>query len=94
MDYLKNFVKGTPKNREYMLETFRALCEPADWQNMLCEEGPQEPTPALSDGKSLPAVKVDPNMQISLQIHIDPNTPDEKIETIFKNMRKYLLGKE
>jgi hypothetical protein len=33
-------------------------------------------------------------LQVNLQVHIDPNTPDEKIETIFKNMRKYLLGQE
>jgi hypothetical protein len=26
-------------------------------------------------------------------VHIDPAAPDEKIETIFKNMREYLLGK-
>ncbi len=94
IDYFGNFVKTTPKNREYMLETFRALSEPADWQDTLFEEEPQEPVAALSAGETFPNVKVDPNMQISIQVHIDPNTPDDKIETIFKNMRKYLLGKE
>jgi hypothetical protein len=94
MDYLKNYVKTTPKNREYMLVTFRALSEPADWQDILGEEEPQEPVTAISAVETLPNVNVNPNRQISIQVHIDPNTPDDKIETIFKNMRKYLLGKE
>ena len=32
-------------------------------------------------------------MQLTIQIHIDPQTSDEKIEVIFKNMQKYLLKK-
>jgi hypothetical protein len=63
-----------------MLDTFRALCELADFQNDMYVEGPA------------PSVKVNPNLQLNIQVHIDPNTPDAKIDAIFKSMRKYLLS--
>jgi hypothetical protein len=90
LDYIKRSVKASPKNMELMLQTFRSLSELADFQDLLCNEGTteQELPPTI------PEVKVNPNLQLNLQIHIDPNTPDDKIETIFRNMRKYLLGKE
>jgi hypothetical protein len=92
-DYLESNVKATNKELDNLVYTFRALCDLADFQDILCEEGSPEveqlPTP-----ENLPDVKVNPNLQLNIQVHIDPSTPDDKIETIFKNMRRYLLGKE
>jgi hypothetical protein len=90
LEFLKANVEATPRDIELMLQTFRCLTEPADFQELLNQEGPADPIkPETSD----PAVKVNPNLQLNIQVHIDPATPDDKIETIFKNMRKYLLGK-
>jgi hypothetical protein len=55
------------------------------------EENPGET--ALVEEIKMPEVKINPNLQLNIQIHIDPATSDQKIETIFKNMRKYLLEK-
>jgi hypothetical protein len=41
-----------------------------------------------------PKVKILPNLQLNIQIHISPDTSDEKIEVIFKNMRKYLIDND
>jgi hypothetical protein len=73
---------------DLVIQTFRSLCESADFQETIWEND------ALPVKKERPEIKVNPNMQITIQVHIDPTTPDDKIETIFKNMRKYLLGKE
>jgi hypothetical protein len=94
LDYLKHDVKSSPKDLELMLQTFRNLSELADFQDILCEEGVGGLVPAAAIPETEPEVKVNPHLQLSIQIHIDPNTPDDKIETIFKNMRRYLLGKE
>ena len=76
-----------------MVETFRRLSDLADFQDLLCKEGPYEELPS-NKKETLADVKINPNLQLNIQIHIDPGTPDEKIDTIFKNMRKYLLEKE
>jgi hypothetical protein len=96
LDYFKSKVSGTPREIEYCLETFRALSEMADFQDTLNDYDYVEPavTPKMPELETIPQLKVDPNLQMNIQIHIDPNTPDEKIETIFKYMRKYLLGKD
>ncbi len=39
-------------------------------------------------------VKIAPNLQLNIEIHIGADTPDDKIEEIFKNMKKYLLTDE
>jgi len=74
-----------------MLQTFRNLSELADFQDILCQAGPGGT--ASETPENVSKVKVNPNLQFNIQVHIDPNTPDAKIELIFKNMRKY-LGKE
>jgi hypothetical protein len=94
LDFFKRKVKTSPVEMERILQTFRNLVEPADFQDLLCEEGPDQPQPSADDNVPGLRVKVNPNLQINLQVHIDPDTSDEKIETIFKNMRKYLLGKD
>jgi hypothetical protein len=94
MDYLKRSVKASPRERVLMVKTFRYLSEPADFQDMLCELESDKLAQSKKEEEAAPNIKVNPNLQLNIQVHIDPDTPDEKIETIFKNMRKYLLGKE
>jgi hypothetical protein len=67
-----------------MLETFRALNELADFQNIVSDNDSNQAVP--TEEEKMPEVKVNPNLQLNIQIHIDPDTPDEKIETIFKNL--------
>ena len=90
-EMLKKGSKSTTKEVTLMVRTFRALCELADFQDLLNCSPPV--TPAGGAQENLASLKVNPNLQLNIQIHIDPNTPDEKIEVIFQNMRKYLLGK-
>jgi hypothetical protein len=96
LDYFKSKVDATPRELEYCLETFRALSEMADFQDSLNDFDYVEPAvmPKMPDLETIPRLKVDSNLPVNIQIHIDPSTPDEKIETIFKYMRKYLLEKE
>ena len=96
LDYFRSKVDAKPSELEYCLETFRALSEMADFQDSLNDFDYVEPavTPKMPELETLPRLKVDSNLPVNIQIHIDPNTPDEKIETIFKYMRKYLLEKE
>jgi hypothetical protein len=92
-DIFKNRTKASEKKITFMLETFRVMNEFADYQDLM--DGSKSNallTPATHETE--PQVIVNPNLQWNIQVHIDPNTPDDKIETIFKNMRKYLLGKE
>jgi hypothetical protein len=92
LEYLKSCVKAKPKEIVSMLDTFRLLSETADFQDLLYETETDVRAPVTEEEK-VPDVKVNPNLQLNIQIHIDPNTPDEKIEVIFKNMKKYLLRK-
>jgi hypothetical protein len=95
LDFLKSNVDASPRDLGLMLDTFRMLVEPADFQDLLCvAEDPVEPPTPVKDRIPAAEIKVNPNLQVSIQVHIDPATPDEKIETIFKNMRKYLLDKD
>ena len=50
------------------------------------ESIPEEP------GK--PLAKVVPRLQLNIEIHIAADTPDNKIEAIFRHMRDYLLKDE
>ena len=84
--------KASAREISLMVETFRNLSELADFQDLLCVEGTERP-PSIEEIKAMPDVKIDPNLQLNIQIHIHPDTPEEKIEAIFKNMRKYLLVK-
>lgn len=93
MDYLKSCVKAKPKEIDSMIYVFRLLSETADFQDLLCESE-ADGIVKVTEEEKVANVKVNPNLQLNIQIHIDPNTPDEKIEVIFKNMKKYLLGKD
>jgi hypothetical protein len=44
--------------------------------------------------KVMPAIDIPPKLQLNIEIHIGADVSDEKIETIFKNMKKYLLTNE
>jgi hypothetical protein len=93
MDYLESCVKAKPKEMQLMVDAFRLLSETADFQDLLCVSGSGEST-STNEGEKVANVKVNPNLQLNIQIHIDPNTPEDKIEAIFKNMKKYLLPKD
>jgi hypothetical protein len=54
----------------------------------------ESPQPITPDAIIKPAVDVTPKLQLNIEIHIAADTPDEKIETIFRNMKKYLLTNE
>ncbi len=92
LDFLKQEgVKRSSRDLSLTLDTFRSLCDLADFQGIMSEEG----TVASDEEKNQKSeIKVNPNLQMNIEIHIAPDTPEEKIESIFKNMRKYLLGKE
>jgi hypothetical protein len=44
------------------------------------------------NGKSKTTLSISPNLQLNIQIHIAADTPEDKIEAIFRNMRVYLLN--
>jgi len=92
-DFFKQKTKSSVKELGFLIQTFRILCDFADFQDLM-DPGYNGLLPSLKEEVKEPQVKVDPNLQLNVQVLIDPNTPDDKIETIFKNMRKYLLGKE
>jgi len=91
-DLIKKDSGATAKAALQMLVTFHVLCELADFQDLLSPEQASEPLPLPNKGDI--EIKINPNLQLNIQIHIDPQTPDEKIEAIFRNMRKYLLGRK
>ncbi len=96
LDYFETHVEATPREMEYCLETFRAICELADFQDILDEYDYVEPLRPVENmvEDSVSTVKVDSGLPMNIQIHIDSNTSNEKIDYIFKSMRKHLLGKE
>lgn len=73
---------------EKMLSTLKTLCSLADFSAV--------PTPKYEElgGAEGRRVKVEPKIQLNIEIHIAADTPDDKIKTIFENMKKYLLTNE
>lgn len=91
--YFKQQTGKTGSVIEKMFTTFRALCSHADFAGVgvvLEELTPEYRREEAEEGK----VKIEPKIQLNIEIHIAPDTPDEKIETIFKNMKRYLLSNE
>lgn len=77
-----------------MVTTFRTLCSLADFA--VPEDATGEP---LKEHKETPVehgrkVKIEPKIQLNIEIHIAADTPEDKIEAIFKNMKTYLLTNE
>jgi hypothetical protein len=90
-ELLKKNSRASDRQAQQMLETFRAMSEAADFQELLnCEE---EPASAEKNQTKVASIQPNPNLHLTINLQIDPETPDEKIEAIFKNMRRYLLRK-
>lgn len=80
---------------EKMISTFKTLCSLADFSAV--EAVPVEGLPEYGyEGleKEQIGVRVRPSVYINIEVHISPEMTDEKIETIFKNMKRYLLTNE
>jgi hypothetical protein len=90
-DMFKRASGSSARELTLMLQTFRALSDLADFQELLDPNAPVGPSAAPAADEI--SVKTNPNLQLNIQIHIDPSTPDEKIDTIFRSLRKHLLGK-
>lgn len=88
--YITQHTGKTGSVRDKILSTFRTLCSHADFA--VVEGIKEEPTREYAKREAVEAgVRVEPRIQLNLEIHIAADTPDDKIETIFKNMKKYLL---
>jgi len=77
------------------ISTFKTLCSLADFSavgTVPVEGLPEYAHGELEEGQI--GVRVRPNLYINIEIHISPEISDEKIETIFKNMKRYLLTNE
>lgn len=78
-----------------MIYTFRTLCTLADFSTVKGALAEELPTYAYEEPKKgKPEVRVQPNVYINIEIHIPPEMTEEKIETVFKNMKRYLLTNE
>jgi len=77
---------------EKILSTFKTLCSHADFVGVAAKE---EPIREYARGEAEEGrVRVEPGIQLNIEIHIAADTPDDKIEIIFKNMKQYLLLNE
>ena len=73
-----------------IISTFSTLCAMAnltDGAAMTLHDS----TAGMANNQTPPGVVVNPAVQLNIEIHIDANTPEQTIESIFKNMREYLL---
>jgi hypothetical protein len=91
--YFKGKTQASDQEATLMSESFRAITNLADYQNTPMDifEPKETGVSQLAAEKTGTKIKVNPNLQLNIEIHIDPHTSDEKIEAIFKNMRKYLI---
>lgn len=79
----------------YIVLTFKALCKLADFEAVPAKVPVSKPIVTPPSGREVaPEVTVAPRLQLNIEIHIAADTSDDKIETIFKNMKKYLLTNE
>jgi len=76
-----------------ILSTFLALCSKADFSGV--GVAPEEPPlkHKREEGEK-ERIKIEPKIQLNIEIHIAPDTPDDKIKIIFENMKTYLLPNE
>ncbi len=95
VDFFKGQTGASDKDVNHMVQTFKNLRALADFEPAPAESSVSEPPVHLpTKGEAAPQVKVAPNLQFNIEIHIAADTSDDKIETIFKNMKKYLLSNE
>jgi hypothetical protein len=76
-----------------ILSTFQTLCNHADFTEVETPTKEQAREYVSAKGEES-RVRIEPKIQVNIEIHIASDTPDDKIETIFKNMKLYLLGNE
>jgi len=93
-DFFKGDTGAADRETGLMLKTFQNLCALADFEAIPAEAVVSEPTVTPTREEAAPKVKIAPHLQLNIEIHIAADTPDDKIETIFKNMKKYLLTNE
>lgn len=94
-DYFKANTQAADAVVEYMLKTFKNLCALADFKAVPAVIPVAEPVVSSPlEEEAAPKVKITPNLQLNIEIHIAADTSDDKIEAIFKNMKKYLLSNE
>lgn len=95
VDFFKGQTGASDEKVGLMVQTFRNLCGLADFEAAPAATPISKPSvPLPSPEEVTPEVKVAPHLQINIEIHIAADTSDDKIETIFKNMKKYLLTNE
>lgn len=76
-----------------IVATFRNLCNHADFTDV--EVIGEETIRESEKRKEVEGIaKVESRIQLNIEIHIAADTPDDKIEAIFKNMKQYLLPHE
>jgi len=77
-----------------IVSTFRTLCSLANFTVAPAIKGVPTREPVQLEGEEERRVRVEPRIQLNIEIHIAADTPDDKIETIFKNIKQYLLTNE
>ncbi|TET73857.1 MAG: hypothetical protein E3J56_03465 [Candidatus Aminicenantes bacterium] len=93
-DFFRAKTEVGPNARKYMLTTFNALKELADFK----AEKPPEDKPAIQKekiepeipGEETPSILPPPSIHIDLQIHISPEAKLDQIDKIFESMAKHL----
>lgn len=88
--YFKQHTGHGPTVIQKILTTFRALCGQADFSGVseIKEDKVEVEVPR---GRKEQAPDVEPRLHVNIEIHIAADTPDDKIEAIFKNMKQYLF---
>jgi hypothetical protein len=101
-DELKGFIKehtgGDQPAVRQIYNTILTLCSmafdaPSATPNDKVEKKSDEQPPAnppTPDSR----VRVNPNIQLNFELHFELDMPDEKIEAIFKYMKKYFLSSD
>lgn len=81
--------KDTLISIEQLLEELPSEKPPSDIKEK--GESGQEIKPPAGDKKK---VRFEPKIQVNIEIHISPDTQDDKIKLIFENMKTYLIDNE
>ncbi len=91
--YFRQHTGKAGSTLEKIVSTFRTLSSHADFAAEVVTE--EEPTLEYEREKAREGkVRIEPRIQLNIEIHIAADTPEGKIETIFKNMKQYLLPHE
>jgi hypothetical protein len=92
---LKNFFNihsgGGERTIEYQIQTFKVLCEYADFSAANSANNFMDPTPEFSGNTG--KVNGQPTININLHIHMPENKSRADYEEIIKDIGKYIFGK-